>query len=450
MSRLALAAALGLFAGLLAPVVRAEPPAAPVQAAIDRAFRDCRSWCQVRIEAARAIAEVEMRGRDMFQPKLVLHVRIRNVGDAPVRLTDRSVAFQTSDAEDPRFGRYAITDGPYQATWDRQAPALDATLQPGESMLVRYNMWNVPSEARSFHLKVDGQFALGAQPWSAEPLMADFRELERNLFLEERLRYVPPNAPAPARAADFLGEWKTDRDQRLVVSQEGNRIVAKLIHSNGVTQEAWTFGATVHPTRLWSFQQGRSSSSFEDGRLYLDLPHSGALIMSSKAMFGPNFTATRVAPETPPAQTPPAQTPPAQTPPAPTPAPQPAPPTGPQPAAGFEAVGKFDVRFEGLERPRGSAVVRAIVTIRNATETIQHLPSGTFRVILTDADGAGQERGQLWRGSGEPAALFNSTPVLQPGAALKVRFVFNPDTPQLRSLTLIEGQEQVVFDLSSR
>lgn len=132
----------------------------------------------------------------------------------------------------------------------------------------------------------------------------------------------------------------------------------------------------------------------------------------------------------------------------PTPEPSPEPePQQPAPQDGFQSVGKFDVRFDRLERPRGSAVVRAVVTIRNATETIQYAPSGTFRAILTDADGAGQERNQLWRGSGEPAQLFNGTPTLQPGGELTVRFVFNPDTPQLRSLTLMQGTEQVDFDL---
>lgn len=123
--------------------------------------------------------------------------------------------------------------------------------------------------------------------------------------------------------------------------------------------------------------------------------------------------------------------------------------TAPGEAAGFQPVGRFQVRFERLERPRGSAVVRAVVTIRNATKTVRHLPSGTFRAILTDADGAGQERNQLWRGAGEPATTFNGTPAVAPGEELTVRFVFNPDIPQLGTLTLIHGGgEQVEFDLA--
>jgi len=113
-------------------------------------------------------------------------------------------------------------------------------------------------------------------------------------------------------------------------------------------------------------------------------------------------------------------------------------------------VGRFDVRLERLERPRGSRVVRAVVTVRNATETVQYLTSGALRAILTDADGVGQERNQFWRGSGDPPALFSGTPTVQPGAAITVRFVFNPDMPQLDTLTLIDAGERVEFRLSGR
>lgn len=134
--------------------------------------------------------------------------------------------------------------------------------------------------------------------------------------------------------------------------------------------------------------------------------------------------------------------------PSPAPAPQSPAPTSAPSAQGFLVLGKFDVRFDRLERPRGETLVRAVVTIRNATDQAQHLPSGVFRAILTDADGAGQERNQLWRGSGEPATTFNGTPTLQPGASLTVRFVFNPDIRRLQSLTLISGAEQAVFALN--
>jgi hypothetical protein len=131
--------------------------------------------------------------------------------------------------------------------------------------------------------------------------------------------------------------------------------------------------------------------------------------------------------------------------------PPPAPSAEQPPASGaFRPLGGFEVRFDRLERPRDAQVVRAVVTIRNATQRVQHLPSGTFRAILTDRDGAGQERNQLWRGSGEPAQVFNGTPTLQPGGELTVRFTFNPDIRDLRSLTLMRADETVNFDLAGR
>lgn len=117
---------------------------------------------------------------------------------------------------------------------------------------------------------------------------------------------------------------------------------------------------------------------------------------------------------------------------------------------GFSRLGDFEVRFDRLERAPGSVVVRAVVTIRNAGQQLQHLPSGTFRAILTDSDGVGQERNQLWRGSGEPAQLFNGTPTLQPGGELSVRFTFNPDNRDLDNLVLMRGQERVEFDVSGQ
>lgn len=62
----------------------------------------------------------------------------------------------------------------------------------------------------------------------------------------------------------------------------------------------------------------------------------------------------------------------------------------------------------------------------------------------------GQERNQLWRGSGEPAQLFNGTPTLQPGGELTLRFTFNPDIGELDSLVLMRGSEQVEFDLAGQ
>ncbi|MBU3971364.1 MAG: hypothetical protein KKG54_11240 [Alphaproteobacteria bacterium] len=125
-------------------------------------------------------------------------------------------------------------------------------------------------------------------------------------------------------------------------------------------------------------------------------------------------------------------------------------PERPAPIEGPRDLGPFRVSFRGLERPRGSAVVRAAVTIHNVSERVQYLASGTFRAILTDADGAAQERNQIWQGSGEPAQVFNSTPALQPDGELTVRFTFNPDIRELDRLVLMRGEERIEFDLAGR
>lgn len=121
-----------------------------------------------------------------------------------------------------------------------------------------------------------------------------------------------------------------------------------------------------------------------------------------------------------------------------------------QPKAEFQRLQPFEVRFVQLERPRGSQTVRVVVTIRNVSDRVQYLASGTFRAILTDADGAAQERNQIWQGSGEPAQVFNSTPALQPDGELTVRFTFNPDIRELDSLVLMRGEERIEFDLAGR
>ncbi|MBW8303235.1 MAG: hypothetical protein K0M78_04700, partial [Brevundimonas sp.] len=128
----------------------------------------------------------------------------------------------------------------------------------------------------------------------------------------------------------------------------------------------------------------------------------------------------------------------------------PLPGTQDQSNAEFQHLQPFDVRFDQLERPRGSQIVRAVVTIRNVGDRVQYLASGTFRAILTDADGAAQERNQIWQGSGEPAQVFNSTPALQPDGELTVRFTFNPDIRELDSLVLMRGEERIEFDLTGR
>lgn len=423
-----------------AAIAQAPGVNARVGASADPAFRDCRSWCQVRIEGAQVRSTPDLGGPGMMRPELWLAVRVRNVSAQPAPLDRSDIVFQATNADVPHMGDIAISDGPWAEPRDTAAYAR-RVIEPGQSVLVHYRFWRLPDDARAFHLKADGQFAVAAQAWAAPPLVADYRELERNLFLEGKLGYIPSHVAAPVRADDFVGEW--DRDgQRVVVTRNGNRIVVRTLRANGAHQDHWEFGATPHPDRLLApdDRQLRVSMS-DDPRGYLQIGWDRqTLQMSTASRSGSgNWTARRVANAGGGASQPPAP----ETPPTPSP-PAPAPP----PTSSFQPLGGFGLRFGGLERPRGSNVVRALVTIRNESSQVQHLPSGTFRVILTDADGAGQERNQLWRGSGEPAQLFNGTPTLQPGAELTVRFTFNPDGRDLDSLVLMRGGDQVEFDLS--
>ena len=145
--------------------------------------------------------------------------------------------------------------------------------------------------------------------------------------------------------------------------------------------------------------------------------------------------------------------------PAPQPEPQPQPSPEPelepepeqQEAATFRALNKLDVRMDKVIEARGypTRQVHVFLTIKNASATQQYITSGFMRAVLTDTDGIGQERNQVWRANVEPAALFNTTPVVKPGAELAIRYVFMPDsgaTPG--TLTLSEGGKMLEFPIT--
>ena len=138
--------------------------------------------------------------------------------------------------------------------------------------------------------------------------------------------------------------------------------------------------------------------------------------------------------------------------PAPAPAPTPSPAPAPAGEAGFKPLRQFDVRLDRLWEARGypTRQVHAFVTIKNVSARPQYITSGFLKAVLTDSDGVAQENGQVWRASAEPAALFNATPVVQPGGELKIRYVFSPDagaTPE--RLTLTEGDRRAEFQASA-
>lgn len=130
-------------------------------------------------------------------------------------------------------------------------------------------------------------------------------------------------------------------------------------------------------------------------------------------------------------------------PPAPAPA-QPAPPA----SAEFKPLNRVDVRVDRVVVARGYPThqVHAFVTVRNTSAVPQYFTSGFLKAVLADADGVSWERSQPYRASGEPAELFGSTPVIQPGGELRARFIFMPeDGAQLTSLTLSEGDKRAEF-----
>ena len=414
--------------------------------AADRAFRSCRTWCEVSIEGAQAIPGSDSHAPDAQRPELWLSVRVRNLADTAMTLNEDVLSFQATDSDLPQMGDVAVAAGPWMEPGILGARTFPV-IQPGQSFRVYYRFWRLPEGARTIHLKVGGQFVLGSQAWAAPPMMTEFRELERNLFLDAKLPYIPSHLPAPQRIDDFLGEWDKD-GQRVVVTREGPKVIVRTLHAHGAHQNRWEFGLTPNPARLLTPETGLSRHYMShDPRGYLQIGHDGQTLSMSFAAqsLSSSWTARRISA--------PAQEPQSGGQPAPGPAPQPQPvpdPAAPAETGGFQNLGAFEVRFDELERPRGSTVVRARVTVRNSSNQVQHLPSGTFRAILTDADGVGQERNQLWRGSGEPAQLFNGTPTLQPGGELTVRFTFNPDNRDLDSLVLMRGQEQVEFDMAGR
>lgn len=135
--------------------------------------------------------------------------------------------------------------------------------------------------------------------------------------------------------------------------------------------------------------------------------------------------------------------------PAPAPPPVEAPPApAPAPSGAFQPLNRVDVRVDRVAVARGYPThqVHAFVTVRNTSGAPVYFTSGFVKAFLADADGAGWERSQPYRASGEPAELFASTPVIQPGGELRVRYIFlsEPDA-RLSSLTLSEGTTRAEF-----
>lgn len=120
----------------------------------------------------------------------------------------------------------------------------------------------------------------------------------------------------------------------------------------------------------------------------------------------------------------------------------------PNPVASFQPLRRVDVRLDRIEVARGYPThqVHAFLTIKNASASPQYFTSGFLKVVLADADGVTWERSQPYRASREPAELFASTPAIQPGGELKVRYVFQPEEGvSLVRLMVIEGDQTAQF-----
>lgn len=114
---------------------------------------------------------------------------------------------------------------------------------------------------------------------------------------------------------------------------------------------------------------------------------------------------------------------------------------------GFKPLGRYGVKLETTEG-RDDNRYQVIATLKNRTSGPLYLTSGEIYVFLEDQDGAAQQTGQVMRASAEPPAPFNSTPVIQPGATLRVRWIFRPDDiEKVAKVTFREGAKSADFQL---
>jgi hypothetical protein len=141
--------------------------------------------------------------------------------------------------------------------------------------------------------------------------------------------------------------------------------------------------------------------------------------------------------------------------PAPTPAPAPAPAPAPggssaggasAPAADeFKPLWKYAVKVESVD-VRDDQRIQVVAVLKNRTQSPLYLTSGALMVSVVDPDGVAQQTGQFVRATGEPPQLFNATPVIQPGATIRVRYLFKPDGEDRPSkVTFTEGSRTAEF-----
>lgn len=231
-----------------------------------------------------------------------------------------------------------------------------------------------------------------------------------------------------------------------------------------ITASTWRSAegeAAVTPVPFTPAQDGRTlAGRLPDGtRVLIERNTQGQVLLVRPTPGGTptsvelNRTAGTAADPTPSPAPAPANNGPA-TPASPTPpAPSPGPGSGssPQASVEFRPLNRVGVRVDRVVVARGYPThqVHAFVTVKNTSAVPQYFTSGFLKAILVDGDGVSYERSQPYRASGEPAELFGSTPVIQPGGELRVRYVFVPDeSSPPTSLTLSEGDRRAEFPVS--
>jgi hypothetical protein len=325
----------------------------------------------------------------------------------------------------------------------------------GQEISFGIAVWNGKLTGQGFETNWDG-----LRPFDATVLAdgtLEFRFTGDTYQGRKTLAGFRTGAPLHA-ASPFVGRWNTTLGE-LELRAEGDHLTGTLIPPPGSRNER-------RVVALHGFEYGRPISGLNGawrsangsaGAMRIDLSSDGKRFLGSYSTLDGGVEAERAwsgqRVETggaPPANEPGPSTPPGPGPgPAPGPGPGPAqPPPGEVPNPGFKPLNRLDVRVDRVQVARGYPThqVHAFLTVKNTSASPQYFTSGFMKVVLADADGAGQERSQPYRASEEPAALFPATPVIQPGGELRVRYVFTPAQGDVMvSLTASEGGKQAVF-----
>jgi hypothetical protein len=125
--------------------------------------------------------------------------------------------------------------------------------------------------------------------------------------------------------------------------------------------------------------------------------------------------------------------------------PTPSQPAPAEAADGFKPLLKYGVKLESVG-DRGDGRFEVVALLKNRSAAPLYLTSGQIVVYAEDGDGVGQEQRQVWRARVEPPELFAATPVIQPGATLRARWLFraSPDNPLIK-ISFGEGAKRAEF-----